>query len=528
MPVLTVSETPRTGTRLAEHPSVRWGREHPFAAAMIISVFLGLLSGIVWPTIPSYDPFSWVVWGHEVSDPNIPFYVGNGPSWKPLPFFFTTIYGLFGTAAPWLWVVTARIGGFAGLTGAVRLTLLISRRAGLPAWAGWVGGLVAIAGIVLTWSESLWTYYFFRGTSEVLLIGVWLWSIERLITRHHWQAYMLMAAEGLMRPEAWPFMLVYGAYLFWKHPGMRIWVVLALIAQPVGWFVPPWISTGQPFLAATHASLYNGQLGPNWLATLLSRGESLQSLPTLGLAILAVGIGLWKGRGFLRALAGRWRTPNAVIARIASEASEVPIVLGLGIGALGWWVVVIFETADHYPGLQRFFLPGSVMICVLSGYGLVQIATWIGRLVPGRASLAGLLVAAIMCVGSWHWFAQRWTWARAEEPLAATAVTRIDALGRSVTVLGGLKKILPCAGSVITINHSLQTAMAWELGTDLAKVQTVLTKPGLAWVGPWDSIDGGPPPIAFKFSTHTVATVGPWSIQQVFPYHGKPNACVGA
>ena len=530
MQATTVS--PAVGGRgLGNHPAFLWGREHPLAFWWTVAAILGILSGIVWPTIPSYDPFSWVVWGHAVSAANIPFYVGSGPSWKPLPFFFTTIYGLFGSAAPWLWVVTARIGGIAGLAGAVRLVSLLCDRAGLPRWAGRIGGLAAVAGIVLSWSESLWSYYFFRGTSEVLLIGVWLWAIERFFCRRHFQAYLLLAIEGWMRPEAWPFLLVYGIYLFWKHPSLRVWVVLGLIAQPVGWFGPPWISTGQPFMAATHASLYNGQLGSNWFVTVVKRGESLQPLPSLVFAGLAALIGLWQGRALLASLLGAWRRPAALLARLEAETTEVPLVLALAGLALAWWIVVIVETADHYPGLQRFYLPAAAMICVLGGYGLVRIAAWVGRLAPARGpvgALVGCAVAVALCIGSWHWLSQRWSWAKAQEPLARVASARIDQLGRSVAELGGIHKILPCASSVITINHSLQTAMAWKLGTDLQKVQTVLRKPGLAWVGPRDSIDGGVPPIAFRFSTRVVATVGAWSIQQVFRYHGTPGRCVGS
>jgi hypothetical protein len=520
--------------RFRGQPLVRWGCEHPLLSCWGLSVLLGILSGIVWPTIPSYDPFSWVVWGHAVFSSSIPFNIGNGPSWKPLPFFFTAIYGRFGSAAPWLWVVTARIGGIAGLLGAGRLCFMLCRRAGLPAWAPWVATLAAITGIVLSWSESLWTYYFFRGTSEVFLIGVWLWAVERLFCRRHGQAYTLLALEGWMRPEAWPFLFVYGVYLFWKHPRMRVWVLLGLISQPAAWFGPPWISNGQPFLAANHASEYNGDLGSSPFRTVVSRGESLQSLPSLGLAVVASIIGLWQGRGLLAALGRLWRRPGALLERLSSETSVIPLVLTLAGVSAAWWVVVIVETEDHYPGLQRFYLPAAAMICVLSGYGLVQVATWVGRLVPGRtslASLAGLLVAAIMCVGSWHWLHQRWTWADEQEPLAAAANARIYELGRSIKAVGGIKKILPCASSVITINHSLQTAMAWELGTDLQEVKTVLTQPGLAWVGPEDSIDGTDPPVYLttgSFSTHTVATVGAWSIQQVYPKGGHPGPCVGS
>ena len=73
------------------------------------------------PTVPSYDPWSWVVWGREVFDPHLSFFVGGGPSWKPLPVVFTAVFGLFGGAAPTLWVIAARAGGLLGVVAAYRL-----------------------------------------------------------------------------------------------------------------------------------------------------------------------------------------------------------------------------------------------------------------------------------------------------------------------------------------------------------------------------------------------------------------------
>jgi hypothetical protein len=114
-------------------------------------------------------------------------------------------------------------------------------------------------------------------------------------------------------------------------------------------------------------------------------------------------------------------------------------------------------------------------------------------------------------------------------------VTRIDQLGTAVDALGGTRRILPCASSIVTINHSLQTALAWKLGTTLARVQTVMTEPGIAFVGPHDSIDGGQPLIIltvghtrFPWQKRVLATVGVWQLDQIWQL-GKPRpACVGS
>ncbi|MGO9750678.1 MAG: hypothetical protein ACLP8S_09515 [Solirubrobacteraceae bacterium] len=488
-----------------------------------VSLLAAVLTAIVWPTVPSYDPFSWVVWGRELTDPHLSFYVGNGPSWKPLPMVFTSIYGAFGAAAPTLWVITARTGGIAGLIGAYRLAAVLCNRAGLARFA-WVAGLFAALGIVLTQD---WAYYFFRGTSETLLIGVMLWALDRLIAGHHWQAYMLGAAEGLMRPEVWPFLLLYGAWLFYKQPGMRVWVVLGLVVQPVGWFLPPWISTGAPFMAATHASLYNGHLGADWLSTVLGRGEGLQSLPSAGFAVLAVGLALWRGRD--------------------------RIVLAMAAFVIAWWLVVVVETWDGYPGLERFYLPAAAVTCVLSGLGLVRSAAVAGELLTGSwARLRGgtphaadrqrpdahgagvsartavtVSIGVVLLVGSLHYMSGRISLARAQEPLAAIAVTRFDQLGQAVSAAGGRDAVLPCKSSLVTINHSMQPMLAWQLHTTLERVKSVLPAPGVAFVGPPGPVDGGVPPIREAFRVHKLIKVaGAWKVFQVY-LPGPTPRCVG-
>jgi hypothetical protein len=505
--------------RLGGSPLLRWWG---------LSLVLALISALAWPTVPSYDPFSWVVWGREVTDPHIGFFVGGGPSWKPLPFLFTAIYGAFGSVAPKLWVISARTGGIAGLIAAGRLAWLLCSRRQLPGWSRWVAGGVAAIGVLLT---TDWSYYFFRGASEPLLIACALWTIDRALAGRHRQAYFLLVCEGLMRPEAWPFLLLYGGWLFFADRGVaaRAGVLVGLAAQPVGWFVPPWISTGQPFLAATHASEYNGHLGANPFVTVLKRGESLQVLPALVLGFLAVLLALWLSRG---RMAAGWRSLRR--SRWRSGWEEMPLEGWLGLAVVAWWAVVVGMTLDGYPGLQRFFLPAAALTCVLGGFGLLWLASLAGQAAGGLLKAGrgvALAVAAVVVVallaGSVHFASPRITFVRDQEPLARVAVRRIDQLGQAIAQLGGRSALLPCGSSVVTVNHSMQTALAWKLDTTLERVQTVLRVPGVAFVGPHDSIDGGVPPIAFAFTAHLLRRVGDWKIYTVARSGQSLPACVG-
>ena len=286
---------------------------------------------------------------------------------------FTSFYGLFGQAAPTLWMITARAGGILGLAGVFRLSLELTDRAGLPRWSGWVAGIVGCLGLIMTAPniDGNWPHNFFRGTVEPSMIAAWLWAVDAILRRRHLLAYTLVAAEGLMRPEAWLFLFAYGVWLWFTHPRLRVWVVICLVAQPVAWFLPTALSTGHPFTAAQNAHEFNGELGPHWLRALLLRSYHLQSLPTLVFAAVASLIVLSRQRANL----AFWRVRD----RVALRRSRDSLALSLVALTVAWWLIVIVETAAGFPGLQRFFYPATATACVLSGLGFVEIMVFAGR-----------------------------------------------------------------------------------------------------------------------------------------------------
>ena len=176
----TITETP-PAHQAAEPPrdsgaAQSWWRDllsSPLVIWSVICLALAALSAAILPTVPSYDPWSWIVWGRELVNPHLGFSTGGGPSWKPLPVIFTTVYGLFGGASPTLWVITARAGGLMSLVAAYRLA---SRMTPGETWMRAVAGVLAAIGIVLT---QEWAYYMYRGTSEPMLVGLSLWAVDR-------------------------------------------------------------------------------------------------------------------------------------------------------------------------------------------------------------------------------------------------------------------------------------------------------------------------------------------------------------
>ncbi|MBV9194528.1 MAG: hypothetical protein JO168_10335 [Solirubrobacterales bacterium] len=476
----------------------------PFVIALAACAALAALSAAVLPTVPSYDPWAWIVWGREVTDPHLSFAVGGGPSWKPLPVILTTVYGLFGGGAPTLWVITARAGGLLGIVAAYRLAAALARGRGRKASedaarprSAWpiVAGGIAAAGVALTQD---WAYYMFRGTSEPMLIAAALWAIDRHVAGRRGSAFAFGVAAALIRPEAWPMLLLYAVWLWVRERRLRAEIVIGLLAIPFFWFVPPWIGSGDPFLAASHAKAYNGHLGSDPFVTVVRRGVALQTLGILVLGLVGVGIAWRRGRDRLT--------------------------LTLAGFALLWWVIVVAMTLDGYPGLERFYLPAAAVTCVLAGAAVV----WLAQLGAVRfGGAVGVLTAVVLVAALVPFVSGRISTARDQERVAARAVTRLDQLSAAVATVGGHDGVYPCRSSFAAVNHGVQTALAWKLHVTLGRVGTVMRHQGVLFVGPHDTIDGGPPPISRELTQiRPLASVGAWRVYRVTA-PGAHTRCVG-
>ncbi|MDQ6806221.1 MAG: DUF4175 domain-containing protein [Actinomycetota bacterium] len=476
----------------------------PTLIAVGVCLALGFISAFTLPTIPSYDPFAWVVWGrelaHHIIDPHQAFISGGGPSWKPFPVIFTTIFGFFGSAAPKLWVGFARAGGLFGLFVAYQLG---SRLAASPRWrlAGPIAGVLAAVGIFLT---SEWTHYMWRGTSEPLVVTTTLFAIERHLAGRRTTAFLSGVALALMRPEAALFVGIYALWLFYQDRRVKTALLLlaGLVLVPLGWVVPPWIASGQPFLSSQHAQLYNGHLGVHPQLEVLKRATNLSVWPVM-IAALAVTLLAIRKRD--------WLTVSLAGAGFAYVA------------------VVEAMTFDHYPGLERFMLPAAAVAAVLAGVAVVRFSLFAGG---GVASLA---VAAVLVGIAVPFFAGRVSAAQPEKRITARAVKIYDEMVTAVHKAGGIKAVFPCPRSRAAVNHSVQTSLAWALGVPLTHIYTVtyinttLRHPSVAFFAPRNKITGGAPTVLqYGLKGQLIARAGIWKVIRVTrPGDVTANACVG-
>jgi hypothetical protein len=436
----------------------------PAAIALLAAASLFL------PFSPVYDAWAWVVWGREVGSMALD--TSGGPSWKPLPVGFTTVFGVAGDAAPALWLVVARAGWLAAAALAWRLAtrLAPTRDAAVRVAAG----AVAAAGVLLLDDPfTSWLRQFAGGLSEPLLVALVLGAVDRELSGRRGQALALGLAAGLLRPEAWPLLALYAAWLWRGRAVSRPAIVGVAVAVPVLWLIPDLAGSGDALTGAGRARSSTGA----------PLGEALEAVGrTLELAPWA----MWPAAAYG---AGRsWIRGDRVIPALAALA-------------LAWMGIVAILAGVGYAGLPRFAAPAAALACVLGAVGLVILleelrgakrlagrlrSVGLGVLVTReryrRAALgAAVLVALLAALAAQA--ALRLGELPGQYDAAREFDTRIDDLEELVGGVGR-ERIAAC-GAVDTSDLLTQTALAWELERPLDEVGVrvaSLPAPGVIFV----------------------------------------------
>lgn len=335
-----------------------------------LSVVIAAAS-LTLPSTPSYDPWAWLVWGREIIHLNL--HTPGGPSWKPLPMIFTTIFALFGSAQPNLWLVVARAGALMCAVMAFRLAWRLTV-ALAPSWARDGRGaarallLAAAAIAALLAAGSLVNSPGFisdnaLGYSEGFATALMLAAVERFLDGHRRQAFALGFFTALDRPEIWFFWVPYGAYLAWRERGARRLVATLFLLVPALWFLPPLWGSGHLFEAVTRAlhprsnsaaftscpicTVFRQEAWP----TLLNRIK----IPAIGAIIVACAQAL-RMRGTRR---GEEREAAGIQARV--------LVAVLGAFGLIWWFGIAVETDIGFSGNGRYLVLGTAPLAIAGG-----------------------------------------------------------------------------------------------------------------------------------------------------------------
>jgi hypothetical protein len=338
--------------------------------ALGVLTLAAVVGYFVYPTYPNYDSYYSLLWGRELVglDP-LSFTAYRAPTEHPLAIAFGALLTPLGDGADRVMVACAVISFLVLVAGVYAL----GKTAFTP--------LVGFTAAALLVSRFDFPFLAARGYIDIPYLAVVIWAavIEaRAPRRHPVLVLALLAAAGLMRPEAW---VLAGLYWLWivlraDVTWRRRFVYAALAAiGPVVWVAVDFAVTGNPLYSLT---------ATGELAEELGRNKGGGAVPA---ALYAFLIKLAK---FPVVVAGAAGLALAVV--LTPRRAVMPLVLfGVGVGT---FALVGFAGLSV---IDRYLLVPSLCVMV---FAAVFIAGWT-MLEPGtgwrRAWMAG--AAAIVIFG---------------------------------------------------------------------------------------------------------------------------------
>jgi len=356
-----------------------WTQPTPAKLAFGLLCALALVGYFAFPTYPTYDSFYALLWGRDLLHLHLPdFSVYRGPTEHPLAIAFGLLCSIFGQGGARL-MVLGSIGSFVALVaGIYRLTRLC------------FGPLVATLAALLMLSRLFDANLAAQGYLDLTYVALIVWAAALEVERKRRGApvFTLLAAAGLLRPDAW---VLGGAYWLWC-----VGPTLLALARGRGRRRDEQASIR---LAGAQASIrrllgYTAltALAPlTWVALdAIVTGDPLYSLHST--AVLAAE--LERTQGFSAVLDATWR--------YAVRIDKLPVVVG-GIGGalLALWLtprrarvplavlallllVYIGEGAGGASVIDRYMLGSSALLlpfCALAigGWSLLRAGSWLRR-----------------------------------------------------------------------------------------------------------------------------------------------------
>lgn len=458
------------------------------AAALAVAALSLLI-----PSTPSYDPWAWLVWGREIAHGTL--HTPGGPTWKPLPVLFTTLFAPFDRAQPDLWLAIAR----AGAVVAVLMTAKLAARAtwslrddaatrahALDRWSALapsaVAAVVAAVGLALygnLLSDSA------LGYSEGLAIAAILIAVERHIDGHRHQAFALGLVAALDRPEVWLFWGPYGLWLMWKDPGSRALVLGLAVLCLLLWFVPQKLGGGSFTSGVDRA--HHPRSNSAAFAPCPFCAELVHHAWPLVLMRIKIAILLASGAAAV-ALARTWRQTGHMLPT-RRERALLALVLAAAFG-FGWWIVIALETQLGFSGNDRYLVIGCASLDLAAGIGFgwagIALAGLVRRsrsrsqarllpvagALPTRAiTLLGALAAAAVFALVPNWVGPSLdSLPKTHRALLYQAGLRTD-LESLIAQHGGAAGLLHCGQGTVMASNFQVPMVAWNLGLRVLEVR---------------------------------------------------------
>ena len=338
---------------------------------------LALVGYFAFPTYPTYDSFYALLWGRDLLHLHIPdFRVYRAPTEHPLAIAFGALCSIFGQGGARL-MVLGSIASFVALVAGVY-------RLGRLCFGPVVGAFAGLLVLSRFFVENL-AAQGYLDISYVALV-VWATALEIERPRRGPLVFGLLAAAGLLRPDAWVLSGVYWLWMMWRptRPAptrVRLEYLAMAGLAPVLWILVDGAITGNPLYSLHSTSELAAELGRTQglsgvLSSTWNYAVRIDKLPVVLGSILGAGIGVWLApRRVLVPLAVLGCLLFVFVAEGAAGASVVDrYMVGASVVMLVFCAVAVggWSMLQRGTVLRRVWIAGAA---VLLAYGVVSAAS---------------------------------------------------------------------------------------------------------------------------------------------------------
>jgi len=327
--------------------------------ALIAMAAIAVIGWAVFPTYPTYDSFYALLWGRDVLHLHLPdFGVYRAPTEHPLAIAFGAFCSLFGDGGARLMVLGSVLSFVMLVAGLYRMARLC------------FGTVIGVATGILAISCFYFENLAAQGYLDISYVAfvAWAAALEAGRRRRGTQVQLLLAAAGLLRPDAWVLAGAYWLWLEWPHRRDAVMsaarakrLTLALLA-PLAWIAVDAIVTGNPLHSLSSTTELASELGraSGLAGTIPAVWSYLVRVDKLPLVLAGL-------LGIATALA---LTPRRALMPLVVFLLQVLVFVAEGAAGAS----VIYR---YMVGAGAFLLPFSAI--TIAGWSLLERGSWLRR-----------------------------------------------------------------------------------------------------------------------------------------------------